>query len=140
MELDARFVLILSVSLAVALMIFAMGYRTGRLRHGRASHVVFLPAGQPIPVDSDAYERIAAAQEPAEATKRSKRFRWVFLGTALGTFLQFGLLILLGVAPKFCEFRGWKPPGAIEAPAAEVERPLPLELPPRPERQQEGGS
>lgn len=119
MEPGASFVLILilSVALAVALMLFAAGYLIGWLRHGRPSHVVFLPADRPIPVNSESYER--AAEESGEATPRPKRFCWVLLGVMLGVFLQLGLLTLLGVAPKFCELRGWTPPQVAESSQAE---------------------
>lgn len=103
-----RYVHVLLTSLAAALALLVVGFLIGRLGRSRASHVVFLPADRPIPVSSENYER--AAEESEEATTRPKRFRWVFLGVTLGVFLQLGLLTLLGVAPKFCELRGWNPP------------------------------
>ena len=109
------------VSAAVALALIAVGFLVGclvsRLGRSRASHVVFLPADRPIPVDSESYER--GAEDSKEATSRPKRFRWVTLGVIIGMFLQFGLLSLLGVAPKFCELRGWSPPEVVETSRAE---------------------
>lgn len=88
MELGPSFTLILSVSLAVTLMLFLGGYLIGRLQHGRASHVVFLPAGQPIPVDSESYKKAEEFEEaptgpPPKALKRIARFVFKILVVAL---------------------------------------------------------
>lgn len=116
------FVLILSVSLAVALMLLAVGYLIGRLRHGRASHVVFLPAGQPIPVRS---ERPAEAQELVAVTTKPKRMRWFLIGAVAAIPLQFIVALLLGMASY-----GYCRPQVGSA----AETSHTPELPPRPER------
>lgn len=135
----------LAISLGVAIALLAADYLMGRLRRGVESHVVFLPAGQPIPVSFKNWRLAVEASEESrkeseEPPARPRRFRRVFLGVVIGTFLQLGLLTLLGAAPRFCEFRGWKPPGAVETSAAEGEHLMPPELPPWPERPQEGES
>lgn len=115
---------VVAVLVAAALLVFAIGYRLGRSRRWAASRVVFLPAGQPIPIDSEAYGRIEEQQTPAEAGRRPKIMRWLLVGALVGILVQLIVALLLGVASySYCR------PQAASA----IESSQTPELPVRPE-------
>ena len=89
------FAVLLVASLGAAIVFFVMGYRAGRRR---ASHVVFLPAGQPIPMSSEHWERIAEEsrevpeEEDGLARKGLRRVvRFIFKAVVV-------LLAIIGIA------------------------------------------